>query len=109
MNKIFFLKLLIGVMTFLIFLGMGGVVYGLLFYKKTPKILPRTATVAENVWLGLEHGAKINNAVGCGDYICLNVSGNAEPDKIAVINPASKKIEFWIRVGKKPEKESSKP
>ena len=26
-------------------LGMGGIVYGLLFYKKTPKILPRTATV----------------------------------------------------------------
>ena len=39
MNKVAYLKLLIGVITFLIFLTMGGIVYGLLNYKSTPKLI----------------------------------------------------------------------
>lgn len=96
-------------MTLLIFLGMGGVVYGLLFYKKTPKLLPRASSVeTRNIWLEQDRGARIAAVTGCGDYLCLQVSTHTEPDKIAVINPATKKTEAWIRVGKPPKKDEEK-
>ena len=39
MNKIAFLKFLITFITLLIFLTLGGIVYGLVNYKTTPKLL----------------------------------------------------------------------
>lgn len=109
MNKIFFLKVLIGFMTLLIFLGMGGVVYGLLFYKKTPKLLPRpSAAETQDVWLGCGNGAQIADMTACGGRLCVRVSTNAEADAIAVIDPASKKVEAWIRVGTPPKKDDKK-
>lgn len=41
MNKILFLKGLISVLTLLIFLALGGIVYALVNYKTTPKLIPR--------------------------------------------------------------------
>lgn len=107
MNKLFFLKALITVMTLLIFLGTGGVIYGLFFYKKPPKTLSRPAPVSASapadVWLDQGKRAEIKEITGCGAFLCLRVATQTEAEKIAVVDPVARKVLFWIRAGSKPE------
>ena len=99
MNKILFLKILIGFMTLLIFLGMGLLVYGLLFYKKTPKLLSRPApTAVPEIRLGVK-GGRIADALPCGDFLCVRVSSDFDGDVITVVDPKTMRITGRVHPG----------
>ena len=107
MNKIVFLKILIGFMTLLIFLGMGLLVYGLLFYKKTPKLLsrpaptaaaPASATAVPEIRLGVK-GGRIADALPCGDFLCVRVSSDFDGDVITVVDPKTMRITGRVHPG----------
>lgn len=116
MNKILFLKGLISVLTLLIFLALGGIVYALVNYKTTPKLIPRAkkpatvqtaapavpiATVTADSDLSLNQGKDaVLKAVGaCGEnLICVSVSDPFAGDRIAVVNAADKTVLYWISI-----------
>ncbi len=108
MNKILFLKILIGFMTLLIFLGMGLLVYGLLFYKKTPKLLSRpestaaapapAAAAVPEIRLGVK-GGRIADALPCGDFLCVRLSSDFNDDIITVIDPKTMRVTGRIHPG----------
>lgn len=107
MNKILFLKILIGFMTLLIFLGMGLLVYGLLFYKKTPKLLSRPAPAAAvsapeasvpEIHLGIK-GGRIADALPCGDFLCVRVSSDFDGDVVTVVDPKTMRVTGRIHPG----------
>ena len=110
MNKVAYLKLLIGVITFLIFLTMGGIVYGLLNYKSTPKLITdrnkSAATVdgAPVVRLNLTAGKeKIKAALPCGEMLCLHVESAFDGDGIIVFDPARRQVHAVIRANAAPQ------
>lgn len=116
MNKILFLKGLISVLTLLIFLALGGIVYALVNYKTTPKLIPRTkkpaavqtaapavpiATVTADSDLSLNQGkdAVLKSVGACGEnLICVSVSDPFAGDRIAVVNAADKTVLYWISI-----------
>ena len=120
MNKILFLKGLISVLTLLIFLALGGIVYALVNYKTTPKLIPRakkpaavqtapavpiaavaqTAVTADSD-LSLNQGkdAVLKSVGACGEnLICVSVSDPFAGDRIAVVNAAEKTVLYWISI-----------
>lgn len=111
MNKILFLKVLVGFMTFLIFLSLAGIVYGLLFYKKPSKgtvetlIASRHASALQTVsvlYLDQETDAEISGIFPCGTVLCVRISSSFEKDKIAIINPQTNQLSGWVYLGKAP-------
>lgn len=118
MNKILFLKGLISVLTLLIFLALGGIVYALVNYKTTPKLIPRAkkpaavqtaapaipvAAVAQTADsdLSLNQGkdAVLKSVGACGEnLICVSVSDPFAGDRIAVVNAADKTVLYWISI-----------
>ncbi|MBR1778378.1 MAG: hypothetical protein IJ752_07340 [Alphaproteobacteria bacterium] len=117
MNKIVFLKLLIAVITFLIFLTLGGIVYGLVNYKTTPKLLSRKrAPIVQTVkqtdpqqvpltYLGLKKGEYIKDSHACGDMLCLRIQSDFEGNKIILFDPASLQIRAVLIAAEKPAAE----
>lgn len=117
MNKILFLKGLISVLTLLIFLALGGIVYALVNYKTTPKLIPRAKKPAarnapavpiaadSDLHLNLSKDAVLKSVASCGEnLICVSVSDPFEGDKIAVIDAANKTVLYWISI-----REQSRP
>lgn len=114
MNKILFLKIVVTVLTLLIFLTLGGIAYALINYKKTPKLLPRRqepaveqvrpqallpaqeTEIPAEIYLDLEKDAKIQDVMPCGALLCLRVASGFARDKIALIDPVSFQIKAWI-------------
>ncbi len=105
MNKIFFLKVLIGIITLLIFLTLGGIVYGLVNYKTTPKLLSgknksiftkSTETTnqenVKNISLNLEKTEHIKGSHACGEMLCIRVSSDFNGERIIIFDPAVLKI-----------------
>lgn len=118
MNKILFLKGLISVLTLLIFLALGGIVYALVNYKTTPKLIPRAKKPAaaqnapavpiaadSDLHLNQSKDAVLKSVASCGEnLICVSVSDSFEGDKIAVIDAANKTVLYWISI-----REQSRP
>lgn len=119
MNKILFLKGLIAVLTLLIFLALGGIVYALVNYKTTPKLIPRAKKPAaatrnapavpiaadSDLHLNQSKDAVLKSVASCGEnLICVSVSDPFEGDKIAVIDAANKTVLYWISI-----REQSRP
>lgn len=113
MNKILFLKGLISILTLLIFLALGGIVYALVNYKTTPKLIPRakkpaavtqtaptvTLSADSNIHLNQSKDAVLKSVASCGEnLICVSVSDPFAGDKIAVINAANKAVLYWIAI-----------
>lgn len=85
MNKIFFLKVLVGFLTLLIFLTLIGIVYGVVNYKKTPKlfsnksnsfkkaefVVPSSANAAPHTVFLNRADKTIAAAFECGAYVCF--------------------------------------
>ena len=113
MNKIFLLKMLIAFITFLIFLTLGGIVYALVNYKTTPKLLSRkkAPTVVQTVkqateterlqetYLGLKEDEYIKTSHACGDMLCLQIKSDFEKDKIIIFDPAALRIKAVLNTG----------
>lgn len=123
MDKIAFLKILIGIITSLIFLTLGGIVYGLVNYKTTPKLLSRkkapvtqqqtlpvksieTERVSET-YLGLKKGETVKNTHACGDMLCLHIKSDFESDKIIIFDPAALRIKAILIAGQSPVKKQT--
>ena len=111
MNKIVLLKIVIAIITFLIFLTLGGIVYAIINYKTTPKLLSRKtekifqtspAKVPET-YLGLKKGESIDDSHACGDLLCLKIKSDFEGNKIILFDPASLQIKGILIGGQKPE------
>lgn len=108
MNKVAYLKLLIGIITFLIFLTMGGIVYGLLNYKSTPKLITgrnkaATADGAPVVRLNLTaEKEKIKTVLPCGEMLCLHVESAFDGDSVIVFDPARRQVHTVIRANAAP-------
>ena len=116
-NKIVFLKILIAVITLLIFLTLGGIVYALVNYKTTPKLFSRQNAVSavqasekietkaekvpDTVYLGLKKGEQINNSYMCGDMICMFIRSDFEGNKIIIFDPSSLQIKATVIAGQK--------
>ena len=108
MNKIFWLKMLIAFITFLIFLTLGGIVYALVNYKTTPKLLSRkkppavVETVKPDTDTGTQAPAEMNLKLGkderlksshaCGDMLCLHIKSDLGRDRIIILDPAALRI-----------------
>ncbi len=104
MNKIFFLKVLIGIITLLIFLTLGGIVYGLINYKTTPKLLSgekalftknkktEKEEIVQNISLNLEKNEHFKDSHACGEMLCIRVSSDFNGERIIIFDPASLKI-----------------
>lgn len=117
MNKILFLKGLISVLTLLIFLALGGIVYALVNYKTTPKLIPRAKKPAaqnapavpiaadSDLHLNQSKDSVLKSVASCGEnLICVSVSDPFAGDKIAVIDAANKTVLYWISI-----REQSRP
>ena len=110
MNKIVFLKILIAVITFLIFLTLGGIVYALINYKTMPKILshrniqtilpPKTEAFSE-IYLGLTKEETIKDSHSCGNMLCLRIGSDFQPDKIIIFDPNLLQIKAVLNAGQK--------
>ena len=106
MNKILFLKGLISVLTLLIFLALGGIVYALVNYKTTPKLIPRSKKPAavplaadSDLYLNQSKDAVLKSVDSCGEnLICVSVSDAFAGDKIAVVDAANKTVLYWISI-----------
>lgn len=114
MNKILFLKGLISVLTLLIFLALGGIVYALVNYKTTPKLIPRSKkpdpvqtvqapavplAADSDIYLNQSKDAVLKSVDACGEnLICVSVSDPFTGDKIAVVNAANKTVLYWISI-----------
>lgn len=116
MNKVAYLKLLIGIITFLIFLTMIGIVYGLLNYKSTPKLITgkNKSVVAVDgvptVYLNLTADKeKIKAVLPCGERLCLHIESAFDGDRVIVFNPARRQVETVVRSGAAPLKKNGKP
>ncbi len=116
MNKIFFLKVLIGIITLLIFLTLGGIVYGLVNYKTTPKLLSgknksifmkssetTNQESVQNISLDLKKNEHIKDSHACGEMLCVRVSSDFNGERIIIFDPAALKIKAVLQttVGKK--------
>ena len=102
MNKIVFLKIVIAIITFLIFLTLGGIVYALINYKTTPKLFsrqqasvsqteekPTVPDVTPEIHLGLKDGEHIAESHPCGDLLCLRITSDFKSDRIILFDPAA--------------------
>ena len=107
MNKILFLKALIGFLTFLIFLTLVGIVYGIVNYNKTPKLFSKNKTTAVTVknvvYLGMPE-TKIKTAFGCGDRLCVLLTEKGNKDVVAVIEPEKPQKFYFISPDAAPAK-----
>lgn len=108
MNKIVFLKFLITFITLLIFLTLGGIVYGLVNYKTTPKLLSGKKKVAPaavsaapdsvpEIPLNLTAKEHIKTAVSCGDRLCLLIVSDFGEERVIVADPASLQINAVLK------------
>ena len=105
MNKIVLLKAAVTVMTFLIFLGLGGVFYGLFFYKKPSRFARQTfepAAAASPIALGLPEKSTIKDFKECGGNLCIHVQTNGK-ERIAIVSPLSQNTVSWIYLTEKPD------
>ena len=102
--------MLIAFITTLIFLTLGGIVYALVNYKTTPKLLSRKKadTVVQTVLpekerpaetertpeinLGLGKDERLKDSHPCGDMLCLFVKSDLGKDKIVIFDPAALQI-----------------
>ena len=115
MNKIVFLKILIAFITFLIFLTLGGIVYALVNYKTTPKLLSRPKATASAVrtpekteavktpetYLGLNKGEYIEDSHSCGTMLCLRIKSDFAGNKIILFDPDALQIKAVLIAGQK--------
>ncbi|MBO4644489.1 MAG: hypothetical protein J5716_07775 [Alphaproteobacteria bacterium] len=111
MNKILFLKILIAFITFLIFLTLGGIVYALVNYKTTPKLLSRKkAPVIREVkqtepekipetYLELGKDEHIQESHACGNMLCLHVKSDFGNSKIIIFDPEALQIKAVLLAG----------
>lgn len=107
MNKIVFLKVLICVITFLIFLTLGGIVYGLVNYKTTPKLLSgktgtaaavrrKTAGTPQEIHLNLTDGEHIKDSHACGNMLCLRISSDFDGERVVIFDPSGLQIKATV-------------
>lgn len=105
MNKIAFLKVLIGIITFLIFLTLGGIIYGLVNYKTTPKLLSNknrtapvqnTAGTPREIFLDLKDKERIQDSHACADMLCIRVVSDFDGERIIIVDPAELQIKAVI-------------
>ena len=113
MNKIFFLKLLIAFITFLIFLALGGIVYALVNYKTTPKLLSRKVASSiqtekqiepekiPETYLELGKDEKIQESHACGNMLCIRIKSDFGDNKIIIFDPAALQIKAVLIAGTK--------
>lgn len=96
MNKIVFLKVLITIITLLIFLTLGGIVYGLVNYKTTPKLLSRknnagavqkTTDVLSEISLKLANDERIKDSHACGNMLCVRIGSDFNGERIIIVDP----------------------
>lgn len=114
MNKILYLKILVGFITFLIFLTLTGIVYGIVNYKTTPKLLSGKRKAAKAAAMSapaqtprainLDRADKtIAHIAACGDYVCLTLAGKKGNVREAVIiSPDSAQPPVFISVNPAP-------
>lgn len=119
MNKIFFLKLLIAFITFLIFLTLGGIVYALVNYKTTPKLFSRPKNAVSAVqtpekaggekvpetYLGLQKGEYIEDSHSCGNMLCLRIKSDFSGNKIVIFDPETLRMKTVVIAGQNPVSE----
>ena len=89
MDKLKAIQGVVILMTSLIILGVGAVIYGLANRNKEPEVAKSIATATEKIpeTLILEPlGSKISGIEPCGENLCLMLSGGGESERIAVIN-----------------------
>lgn len=114
MNKILVLKGIIAVITLLIILCMIATVYGLVNYKKTPKLISHKIAAKaaevfktpEDIYLEQKKGSKIGDVTSCGSYLCVRITTPFTEDRVAVMDVDSNKLLYWIHIGAKPAAET---
>ena len=98
MNKILFLKVLIAIITLLIFLTLGGIIYGLVNYKTTPKLLSRKNKVAviqktidapTEISLDMADKEKIKDSHACGNMLCIRIASDFNGERIIIVDPSN--------------------
>lgn len=105
MNKIFFLKALIGFLSFLIFMTLLGIIYGIINYDTTPKLFSQKKKISspvknktvQDVFLKRPE-AQIVSSFGCGDSLCLQLKEKGK-DFIAVIPVQTPKNLYFVSIG----------
>lgn len=114
MNKILYLKILVGFITFLIFLTLTGIVYGIVNYKTTPKLLRSKRKAAKAAvtsapaqtprTINLDRTDKtIAHIAACGDYVCLTLAGKkGDVREAVIISPDSAQPPVFISVNPAP-------
>ena len=113
MNKILYLKILVGFITFLIFLTLTGIVYGIVNYKTTPKLLRGKRKAAKAAVsapaqtpraINLDRADKtIAHIAACGDYVCLTLAGKkGDVREAVIISPDSAQPPVFISVNPAP-------
>ncbi len=111
MNKILFLKMLIGVITLLIFLTLGGIIYGLVNYKTTPKLLSgrtgiaptrkNTTETPREIYLDLVDKEHVKDSHACGDMLCIRIVSDFDGERIVIFDPAALQVKAVIFGSKK--------
>ena len=101
MNKILLIKGIIILLTTLIFACLFGIAYGLINYKKLPKLTEKlkghTPAVVEDLILTQPKGTFLKTTTPCGEFLCMTVSTN-QGDKVVVIDVNQKKALYEIKI-----------
>lgn len=105
MNKILLIKSIIFLLTGLIIACLIGIAYGLVNYKKLPKLtdkLKEMNPVAGDLILSQPKGSYLKTTTPCGDYLCMTVS-TTSGDKVVVIDLHKKTALYEIKVEQQAE------
>lgn len=106
MNKILLIKSIIFLLTTLIIACLIGIAYGLVNYKKLPKLTDKLKemkpAVAGDLILSQPKGTYLKTTTPCGEYLCMTVS-TASGDKVVVIDLHKKTALYEIKVEQQAE------
>lgn len=105
MNKILLIKSIIFLLTTLIIACLIGIAYGLVNYKKLPKLtdkLKEMKPVAGDLILNQPKGTYLKTTTPCGEFLCMTLS-TMNGDKVVVIDLQKKTALYEIKVEQQAE------
>ncbi len=113
MNKIFYLKILVGVMTFLIFLTLGGIIYGIVNYRTTPKLFSGKKRILSSSKesplefdLNLSEQEHIQDSHACANMLCVRIVSDFDSERIIIFDPVELKIKAVLSAKTKKAQQS---
>lgn len=89
MNKLKAIQGVVIIMTSLIILGVGAVIYGLANRKndtKVPKIVNTAEVKVPETLISEPQGSKISSVQDCGENICLTINGGGKAERIVILS-----------------------